>query len=41
MSRYLFFTVLVLGILLFAVAGWSVKAARWAAKGSSLRPLPA
>ena len=40
MRRYGFFTALALGILVFALAGWAVKAARWAAKGSS-RPHPA
>ena len=39
MGRYIFITVIALGIVTFALAGWTVKGAR-KLKGSGRRPRP-
>jgi len=38
MKRWLFFSVLFLGLLLLAVAGWMVDGARWLVRAPVRRP---
>ena len=38
MSRLVFITVLVFGVVLLALGGWAVRGARWVATGSSRQP---
>ncbi|HZU20349.1 MAG TPA: hypothetical protein VE982_03930 [Gaiellaceae bacterium] len=40
MKRRLLFVLLVTGLLVLALAGWTVQGLRWAASGGWTRPLP-
>jgi hypothetical protein len=40
MKRRLLFLLIVTGLILLALGGWTVKGLRWAASGGSVGPLP-
>ena len=41
MTRQLLILLLVFGILVLAISGWTLRAARWATAPARPRPLPA